>query len=122
MKKNEIQKEINRVLDELRQDIQINIKDLIQQQIDIARADILDFVDIVGNSIAIKGDMDGTLVREIKETKDGIAVKLYDKQKAIEFLKNNLPDTGNAQIANNMQTLSEIILNSRHNRRLEDFE
>lgn len=122
MKKNEIQKEINRVLDELRQDIQINIKDLIQQQIDIARADILDFVDIVGNSIEIKEDMDGTLVKEIKETKDGIAVKLYDKQKAIEFLKNNLPDTGNVQIADNMQTLSEIVLNSRPNRKLEDYE
>lgn len=122
MKKNGIQQEINRVLDELHQDIRIDIKDLLQQQIDIARADILDFVDIVGNGIRIKDDMDGMLVKEIKETKDGIAVKLYDKQKAIEFLKNNLPDTGNTQIADNMQTLSEIILNSRPNRRLEDYE
>lgn len=117
-----VQKEIKRILDELHQDIQIDIKDLIQQQIDIARADMIDFVDIVGNGIAIKEDMDGTLVREIKETKDGIAVKLYDKQKAIEFLKNNLPDTGNTQIADNMQTLAEIVMNSRPNRKLEDYE
>ncbi len=117
-----VQKEINRVLEELRRDIRIDIKDLIQQQIDIARADINDFVDISGGSVCVRGDMDGTLVKEIKETKEGISIKLYDKQKAIEFLKNNLPDDAGGQISDNMQTLADIVLNSRENRRLEDYE
>ena len=117
-----VKKEIDRVLNELHQDIRIDIKDLIQQQIDIARADINDFVDISGGSVCVRGDMDGTLVKEIKETKEGISIKLYDKQKAIEFLKNNLPDEAGGQISDNMQTLAEIVLNSRENRRLEDYE
>lgn len=118
----EVKKEVNRVLEELHQDIRIDIKDLIQQQIDIARADINDFVDIIGSSVRVRGDMDGTLVKEIKETKEGISIKLYDKQKAIEFLKNNLPDETDGQVSDNMQTLAEIVLNSRENRRLEDYE
>ncbi|MBD5515372.1 MAG: terminase [Lachnospiraceae bacterium] len=121
-KNREVQKEIDRVLDELHQDIRIDIKDLIQQQIDIARADINDFVDISSGSVCVRQDMDGTLVKEIKETKEGISIKLYDKQKAIEFLKNNLPDETSGQAADNMQTLAEIVLNSRENRRLEDYE
>lgn len=121
-KNREVQKEIDRVLEELHRDIRIDIKDLIQQQIDIARADINDFVDINGSSVCVRGDMDGTLVKEIKETKEGISIKLYDKQKAIEFLKNNLPDETDGQVSDNMQTLAEIVLNSRENRRLEDYE
>lgn len=117
-----VKREIDRTLEELHQDIRIDIKDLIQQQIDIARADIHDFVDIIGSSVRVRGDMDGTLVKEIKETKEGISIKLYDKQKAIEFLKNNLPDETDGQVSDNMQTLAEIVLNSRENRRLEDYE
>lgn len=121
-KNREVKKEINRILEELHQDIRIDIKDLIQQQIDIARADINDFVDISSGAVMVRGDMDGTLVKEIKETKEGISIKLYDKQKAIEFLKNNLPGEGGAQIADNMQTLAEIVMNSMPDRRLEDYE
>lgn len=117
-----VKKEIDRVLEELHQDIRIDIKDLIQQQIDIARADINDFVDISGGSVCVRGDMDGTLVKEIKETKEGISIKLYDKQKAIEFLKNNLPDDAGGQVSDNMQTLADIVLNNMPNRKLEDYE
>lgn len=117
-----IKKEINRILEELHQDIQIDIKDLIQQQIDIARADINDFVDTSEGYVQIREELDGTLIKEIKNTKYGISIKLYDKQKAIDFLKNNLPDGSSAEAANNMVSLAEILLNSKPNRVLEDFE
>ena len=88
----EIQKEINRIMEEIRNEIKIDIKDLLQQQIDIARADINDYVDYSRGNVRVKHNIDGTIVKEIKDTKDGISIKLYDKQKAIDFLKNNLPD------------------------------
>ena len=121
-KNREIQEEINRLIEELHQDIRIDIKDLIQQQIDIARADINDFVDISAGFVKVRNELDGTLVKEIKDTKEGISIKLYDKQKAIDFLKNNLPEGDKEEAANNTATLAEIILNSKPNRRLEDFE
>lgn len=41
-----VQTEIKKLLKEVHEDIKIDIKDLLRQQIDIARADITDFVDI----------------------------------------------------------------------------
>ena len=121
-KNEEIKKEINRIIEELHQDIRIDIMDLIQQQIDIARADINDFVDISKGYVEVSNVIDGTLVKEIKNTKFGVSIKLYDKQKAIEFLKNNLPDGSDEEKASNVNTLADIILNSKPNRNLADYE
>ena len=118
----EVQKEINRIMDETRQDIRIDIMDLIQQQIDIARADITDFVDACGQSVRVKENIDGTLVKEIKETQTGIGIKLYDKQKAIDFLKDNLPNGFEYKRETDTNTLAEIILSNKPNRNLCDFE
>lgn len=118
----EIQQEINRIMEEIRQDIRIDIMDLIQQQIDIARADMTDFMDISGSMVRVKADIDGTLIKEIKDTQTGIAIKLYDKQKAIDFLKDNLPDGLMEKQEDNMSTLADIILGSKPNRNLSDFE
>lgn len=121
-KNSEIQANINQIMEEIRQDIRIDIMDLIQQQIDIARADITDFTDISGGMVRVKTDIDGTLIKEIKDTKTGIAIKLYDKQKAIDFLKDNLPDGLMEKQEDNMSTLADIILGSKPNRNLSDFE
>lgn len=122
-KNEEVRKEIDRILEEVCQDIQISIRDLIQQQIDIARADITDFVDLSAGGVQIAAGMDGTLVREIKDTKDGISLKLYDKQKAIDWLADHLHElNGGQKNTDDMMALAEIILNSRPNRSLEDYE
>lgn len=121
-KNKEIQKEISRIIDEVHSDIRIDIRDLIQQQLDIARADMNDYVDISKGFVEIRGDIDGTIVKEIKNTKDGISIKLYDKQKAIDFLKNNLPGEDQTEGEENTAVLAEILLKSLPNRRLEDFE
>lgn len=118
----EIQREISRIMDEVRQDIRIDITDLIQQQIDIARADITDFADLSGGTVRVRSDIDGTIVKEIKDTQTGISIKLYDKQKAIEFLKDNLPDGAEQKQEDNAMALAEIILGSKPNRNLSDYE
>lgn len=120
-KKQEVQAEIKKLLDEVHEGIKMDMKDLIRQQIDIARADITDFVDICGGFVTIKEDMDGTLVREIKNTKTGIAMKLYDKQKAIEFLAKNMKAV-ESRVSDDRKLLADVLLESRANRNIEDFE
>lgn len=109
-------------MNEVQSNLKISIRDLIQQQIDIARADINDYVDISNGIVGIRNDIDGTIVKEIKNTKDGISIKLYDKQKAIDFLKNNISDESGRENNGNTATLAEILLGSVQNRKLEDFE
>lgn len=118
----EVQQKINRIMAEIREDIRIDILDLIQQQIDIARADITDFADLSGGTVQVNSDVDGALIKEVKDTKYGIAIKLYDKQKAIDFLVDNLPEGAGDEQGNGVNALADIIMNSRPNRSLEDFE
>lgn len=62
------------------------MKDLFQWYLDIARADINDFVEINKHRVYVKNNIDGTLVKEISETQTGIKVKLNDRMKAMEWL------------------------------------
>lgn len=120
-KKQEVQTEIKKLLEEVREGIKIEIGDLIQQQIDIARADINDFVDLSKGYAVIRDQVDGTLIREIKNTQTGISMKLYDKQKAIDWLAKNMKMPENRQ-ADGRKTLADILLENRENRNVEDFE
>lgn len=116
-----IQEEIKKLLEEVHEDIKIDAKDLIQQQVDIARADVTDFVDIHNGFATIREDMDGTLVREIKNTPTGISLKLYDKQKAIDWLAKNMSTAGSGT-ADDRKLLADVLLESKGNRSIEDFE
>lgn len=120
-KKEEIQKEIKKLLNEVHECIKIDIEDLIQQQIDIARADITDFVDIHKGIAKIRDDIDGTLIREIKNTQFGISMKLYDKQKAIDWLAKNMPSAGSGA-TDDRKLLADVLLENRENRSIEDLE
>lgn len=120
-KKQEVQTEIKKLLDEVHEGIKIDIEDLIQQQIDIARADIMDFVDVSEGFVKVRTGMDGTLIREIKDSNVGISVKLYDKQKAIEWLAKNMPSAG-SNAADDRKLLADVFLESRANRSIEDLE
>lgn len=67
-------------------------EDLFQKYIDIAFADITDFVDFgthMGKSyVSLKeaGEIDGTLVTEVSKGKDGVRIKLADRMKALQWL------------------------------------
>lgn len=117
----EVQTEIKKLLKAVHEDIKISMEDLIRQQIDIARADINDFVDLSKGFVSIRDQVDGTLIREIKDSKYGISMKLYDKQKAIDWLAKNMKMPENGQ-ADGRKTLADILLENRSNRNVEDLE
>ncbi|MGK9328573.1 terminase small subunit [Melissococcus plutonius] len=98
-----IRKELHRLKAELQQEVLISVKDLIKEYIKQAFADITDFTEFGQEIVEFddgqtrpisfvrlknSNEIDGTLVQEIKKGKDGVSVKLYDKQKAIgELMK-----------------------------------
>ena len=104
-----IKQEIERLKFERQQGIFIDAQSVLQKYIDIAFADITDFVEfgteeILGgeleeeltgidqsytaNYVRFKSDseVDGTIITEVKKGKDGVSIKLADKMKALEFL------------------------------------
>ena len=85
-KKVEVRTEINRLLEEYRKGVGLEIRDLFQWHLDIARADMNDFVEINGAGARVKEQIDGTLVSEVSETANGVKVKLNDRMKALEWL------------------------------------
>ncbi|MBG9548338.1 terminase small subunit [Cytobacillus firmus] len=109
-----ISTEIDRLKAEQAAELKLDVKDVLQKYIDIAFADITDFVEfgqksekgkqIVGfeedgepiytdteekyNYVSFKNfdEVDGTIITEVRKGKDGVAVKLADKMKALEVL------------------------------------
>jgi phage terminase small subunit len=111
-----IKKEIERLKAEQQQGLFLDGMAVLQKYIDIAFADITDFVtfnrrdestgemevllnpdgtvkDIVPklksrNEMYFKDmdEVDGTMISEVKKSKDGISIKLHDKMKALEML------------------------------------
>jgi phage terminase small subunit len=108
-----IKTELHRLKAELQTDIYIGVQDLIKEYINQFSADITDFVKIElteyevkdkhgnvifdkdGNPVTAKyndvyvessDNFDGGLVKKISQGKDGIAVELYDKHKAMSEL------------------------------------
>lgn len=85
-KNGEVQKEVNRLLEGFRESVELDIRDLFQWYLDIARADINDFVKFNGPMISVRNNIDGLLVSEVSETGNGIKVKLNDRMKAMQWL------------------------------------
>ena len=108
-----IRSEIERMKKDLADGIMLDASAVLQKYIDIAFADITDFVDFgqekrpeldhnLEPMIDENGDevtysfsyvnlknhdeVDGTLITEVKKGKDGVSIKLADKMKALEFL------------------------------------
>lgn len=109
-----VKQELHRLKAELQQDIHVNTQDLIQEYVKQAFADITDYTEFGYDEypvtdengdevideetgevktykvshVALKNseEVDGTLIQEVKKGKDGVSVKLYDKQKAMQEL------------------------------------
>lgn len=115
--KDNIREEVIKARDALTNDALLNKRVLIQKWIDIAFADIKDYMkfgrqeeiiynddgqpelDMNGNvktyafnyvHLNESAEIDGSLVTEVKQGKDGITVKLADKMKALEFLSKHM--------------------------------
>jgi phage terminase small subunit len=95
-----IQAEINKLKQEMSMDLYLDARAVFQAYINIAFADIKDFLSfgtrdvkqgsqlVKTNYVEVKNseDVDGQLIQEIKLTKEGITIKLHDKMKALEQL------------------------------------
>lgn len=112
LRKPNIKAEIDRIREEQSSELMIGTREILQKYIDIAFADITDFVDfgqrpkqqVAGldedgepihvdteesyNFFNLKNstEIDGSILTEVKEGKEGITVKLADKMKALEVL------------------------------------
>ena len=109
-----IKAEVERMKQEQTSGLLLDVKDVIQKYIDIAFADITDFVEFGGKELPMRDsfsgellidnegnpltehhsfvdvknsdDVDGTIINEVKQGKDGISVKLADRMKALDML------------------------------------
>lgn len=72
----------------------VDAKDLLDEYIRIAFADMTDFVDIYPTRVVLKpsDEVDGQLVKSVRCGRDGVTVELYDKMKAMEALSRYLND------------------------------
>jgi phage terminase small subunit len=68
---------------------QIDAIDIIEKYARIAFADVTDFVEFSGNKLKLNNSdlIDGQLIKQVKQGKDGITVELYDKLAALEKLE-----------------------------------
>ncbi len=143
MVKDGIKKEIERLQEIKRQQIMISEADIVELQMRIALSAVGDVVEANGSSVNIKSidEIDTQMIREIRNTKNGIAIKMEDRQKAINWLtkyflmhpndkyraefERKRAEAGSSpldELLSNMQTLTDILRNPEENRMLEDFE
>lgn len=106
--------------------VMLSEDDIFQKYIDIAFADITDFLDF-GNeevegefgtytksyvNIKHSFEVDGTLISEISQGKDGVKVKLQDKMRALQWLSDRmdlLPTATRIKLDNEQKKLDNIL-------------
>lgn len=114
MGKKGVKAELERLKEAQRQDLYLESLDIKRQWMKQAFADITDFVEFGKEEVVVDKDeegkdvtrtfnyvyvkdseeVDGSLIQEVKNGRDGVSVKLYDKQKALQELQKFLEDSG----------------------------
>lgn len=152
-----VRAEIERLKEIKRQQIVASADDIVELQMRIAFADIGNYLSFGQKEITDPDtdetymistvdlreskDTDTQLIQEVKRGKDGVSVKLADKQKAIDWLtkyflmhpeskyraeyerkRAEVKDNAGEEILKNMQTIADILKNPVANRTIEDFE
>ena len=152
-----VRAEIERLKEIKRQQIVAGADDVVELQMRIAFADIGNYVSFGQKEVTdIETDetymvsvvdlkesknTDTQLIQEVKRGKDGVSVKLADKQKAIDWLSKyflvhpddkykaefdkkraEVSDDSGAQILQNMQTIADILQHPVANRSISDLE
>ena len=152
-----VRAEIERLKEIKRQQIVAGADDIVELQMRIAFADIGNYVSFGQKEVTdIETDetymvsvvdlkesknTDTQLIQEVKRGKDGVSVKLADKQKAIDWLSKyflvhpddkykaefdkkraEFSDDSGAQILQNMQTIADILQHPVANRSISDLE
>lgn len=136
----EIQKTITELLNEMRNEIKLEAKDIILKKMQIAFADITDYVSFgvrkdeeTGHEYSYvefkeSSEVDGTIIHEVKRGKDGVSIKLYDSDKALDWLydhlviteeqrarinilKSKVPDTNTTNFNEQIHSIADLINN-----------
>lgn len=90
--------------------------DIFQKYMDIAFADMTDFVDIHGGFVSVRQEIDGTIVSEVSNTQSGIKIKLADRMKALQWLSDHM------DLATDKQRAEIALLKSRADAGKDDRE
>ena len=152
-----VRAEIERLKELKRQQIVTGTEDVVELQMRIAFADIgnylsfseKEFTDpeteevrsISNINLKQSTDTDMQLIKEVKDGRYGVSIKLEDRQKAINWLtkyflmhpeskyraeyekkRAEANDNSTEDILKNMQTIADILKNPVANRKIEDFE
>jgi phage terminase small subunit len=93
----EVKEILEKAKEIMQADIYISAKTVLEQYVKIAQADITDYLEFKGRRVLLKDSdkIDGSLITEVRQGKDGVTVKLADKMKALERLEklfNVIPD------------------------------
>lgn len=145
----EIQKTITELLNEMRNEVKLEAQDIILKKMQIAFADITDYVSFgvhrdekTGHECSYvefkeSSEVDGTIIHEVKRGKDGVSIKLYDSDKALDWLydhliiteeqrarinllKSKVPDTNTTNFNEQINSIAELINNPVPERSLND--
>lgn len=87
------QPEVARVLNEIKslmhENIYIRAHDIIDEYIKIAFSDMTEYVEFDDKSVRLKpsSEVDGRMITEVKQGRDGVTIKMADKMKALERLE-----------------------------------
>ncbi|MDK3120054.1 phage portal protein [Clostridium perfringens] len=120
-----IKEEIEKLKQHKLNQVMLSEEDIFQRYMDIAFSDITDYVNFGKREIEILEDnqsktievnyvdfndsynVDGTIISEVKQGKDGVSIKLHDKMKALQWLSDHM------NIATDKQKAELEVLKSR---------
>lgn len=88
----EVQEEIKRLKKEMYTEALLDPHDIVQKYIDIAFVDITDYATFKDGWVALKNSerVDGTLIQEVKQDKNGVSLKFGDRLKALDWLSKHM--------------------------------
>lgn len=91
-KEQAIQEEIKRLRQEIYAEALLDPVDIVQKYIDMAFYDVTDYAEFKGGVVVLKDSnyVDGTLIQEVKQGKEGVAVKFVDRSKALDWLSKHM--------------------------------
>ena len=104
LRKPKIKEELDKLRIERLNSAYLSTEDILQKYIDIAFADITEYVKFGRRQVEMpdghrivnyvdlneSSEVDGTIITEVSQGKDGVKVKLADKMRALDFLAKNM--------------------------------
>lgn len=101
MKEDAVKKEIKRLKKEMFTEALLDPHDIVQKYIDIAFYDATDYATFDGNKVRLKDSskVDGTIIQEVKQGRDGISIKFADRMKALDWLTKHMDMANDEQKA-----------------------